>query len=1102
MQHIQGTAMVWSETILLPTYGIAKADKNPMFLEKRVYQGSSGKVYPLPVVDKILDEKTDQPYTAVWLENDYLKVMVLPELGGRIQRALDKTNNYDFVYYNEVIKPALVGLTGPWISGGIEFNWPQHHRPTTYGPTDWRITQNEDGSASVELSEVDQMYGTKGKMTFTLYPDKAYIEIKGQLYNRTSLPQTFLWWANPAVAVNDNTQSVFPPDVTAVFDHGKRDVSTFPIATGVYYKHDYGAGVDISRYRNIPVPTSYMCAHSDYNFVGGYDYGVDAGILHIADHHISPGKKQWTWGNGDFGQAWDRNLTDENGPYIELMTGMFCDNQPDFTWLMPYEEKTFTQYFMPYKAAGYVKNASADIVLNLEKKGDTASFTVYATGVYKDARVTLSADNQIIYDNTLTLSPTQVLNDSAKTCAEETALCLSVYNAGGRLLLSYAPQEKKIERIPDPAPAAKLPEEIQTVEELYLTGLHIEQYRHATYLPDDYYLEALKRDSGDIRVNNAYGMLLLRRGLFEQAEAHFRRAIERMTAKNPNPYDSEAYVSLGLALRHQVRDNEAYDAFYKATWTAGQQEAAFYHLAAIDCCRGEWKQALCHIDRSLVRNYHSLKARALRGMILTQLDREKEASIWFAQNLELDAFDYVSRIESGDTDSSLQLMAGRESSFIECAIDYAEAGFYEKAVAVLDLCPANGPMLAYHKALYASKYDEELAKDALAQAAARDSLYCFPNKLEDIHALEFAIAQNPQDAKAPYYLGCLLYDKRRYAQAGAMWEKSSELDPAFPTVWRNLALAYYNKQGKPDDARKCLERAYQLDETDARVLLELDQLYRKLNMPPFERFAFLHDHKETVFVRDDLTIEYCTLLNSMGRYEQALEIIMGRKFHPWEGGEGKVTTQYTVALTELSKAALLTGDAQKAKALLERALVFPHNLGEGKLEGAKDNNIYYYLGLCERMLGNEEAAKACLARAAIGDEEPASAMYYNDQPAELILYQGLAARELGDEARASARLHKLIAYGEKHYYDEVKIDYFAVSLPDLQLFDDDLTLRNRAHCEYLIALGSLGLGDHTRAKKCFAAAKKIDCAHQGVILHEQLLSSTPMIKGGQNHADA
>lgn len=163
-----------------------------------------------------------------------------------------------------------------------------------------------------------------------------------------------------------------------------------------------------------------------------------------------------------------------------------------------------------------------------------------------------------------------------------------------------------------------------------------------------------------------------------------------------------------------------------------------------------------------------------------------------------------------------------------------------------------------------------------------------------------------------------------------MWERSATLDPAFPTVWRNLSLAAYNKQGDAAKARECMERAYALDPTDARVLLELDQLYRKLGMPVEERFAFLHSHRETVFIRDDLTVEYCTLLNDMGCYEDALAIILNRKFHPWEGGEGKVTTQYAVALTQLARKALESGDAQKAKELLERALTFPHNLGEGK----------------------------------------------------------------------------------------------------------------------------------------------------------------------------
>ncbi|MGN0778313.1 MAG: DUF5107 domain-containing protein [Aristaeellaceae bacterium] len=1075
-------ASIRVETVMIPTYGIGQPDKNPMFLEKRVYQGSSGKVYPLPVVDKILDDKQDMPYTAIFLENDYIQVMVLPELGGRIQRALDKTNGYDFVYYNEVIKPALVGLTGPWISGGIEFNWPQHHRPTTFAPVDWRVTENPDGSKSVELSEVDQMYGTKGKMTFTVYPDKAYIEIKGQLYNRTSLPQTFLWWANPAVAVNDNTQSVFPPDVTAVYDHGKRDVSAFPIATGVYYKHDYSAGVDISRYRNIPVPTSYMCAGSSYDFVGGYDNGVQAGILHIADHHVSPGKKQWTWGCGNFGQAWDRNLTDANGPYIELMTGMYCDNQPDFTWLKPFEEKTFTQYFMPYKQIGYVKNASRECAVNLMAAQGKAELAVYATQPFHDARVTLTAGDAVLYDHVGDISPTQVLQAQVAVSVPETALTLTVYAASGRKLLSYTPAERKIESIPDPMPPAKLPQDIMTNEELYLTGLHLEQYRHATYLPDPYYLEALKRDPGDSRANNAYGLLLLRRGRFDLAEGYFRAAIDRITARNPNPYCSEAYMNLGLCLRYQGREDEAYDAFFKATWTAAEQETSYYHIACIDCKRGEYALALEHIDRSLVKNYHSLKARALRGMILDSLGRAEEAAAWFEENLRLDAFDYVSRLESGDIDTAMTMMNGRVSSFIECAIDYAEAGYLADAADILRRCPVEHPMVHYYLALYTGEQAE------LDKAAAASSLYCFPNKLEDIAALRYAMANRPADAKAPYYLGCLWYDKRQYAQAIACWEQSIRLDDRFPTAWRNLSLAAFNKLSDRDKARRAMEKAYALDESDARILLELHQLYGKLGMSVQERFAFLDAHKEVVCKRDDLYVEYVTLLNDMGRYEEALTHIMGRKFHPWEGGEGKVTGQYAVALTQLGRIALENGNPAKAKELLERALVFPHNLGEGKLEGAKDNNIHYYLGLAERQLGCEEEALRHLTLAAAGDEEPASAMYYNDQPADLILYQGLANRALGREERALSRFHKLIAYGEKHYYDQVKIDYFAVSLPDLQLFDEDLSVRSRAHCDYVMGLGYLGLGDKARAAQGFDAALSIDCAHQGAILHRNLLS--------------
>ena len=220
----------WTEQVTIPTYPIGKPNKNPMFLEKRIYQGSSGVVYPHPMIDSVGDKKVGQNYTAVYLENRYLKIMLLPEIGGRVQMAQDKTNDYHFVYYNQVIKPALVGLAGPWISGGIEFNWPQHHRPSTFMPTQHIIEEKEDGSVTVWMSENDPLQRMKGMVGICLYPGKAFFEMKVQLYNRTPEVQTFLWWINVGVHVHEEYQVFFPPDVTVVTDHSKRSMSHFPIA--------------------------------------------------------------------------------------------------------------------------------------------------------------------------------------------------------------------------------------------------------------------------------------------------------------------------------------------------------------------------------------------------------------------------------------------------------------------------------------------------------------------------------------------------------------------------------------------------------------------------------------------------------------------------------------------------------------------------------------------------------------------------------------------------------------------------------------------------------------------------------------------------------
>lgn len=1108
-------ASVWEEKVIIPTYEIGEAEKNPMFLEKRVYQGSSGRVYPYPTIESICDEKKDKEYNAVMLENEYLKVMVLPQLGGRIQRAYDKTNGYDFVYYNHVIKPALVGLTGPWISGGIEFNWPQHHRPTTFLPVDYTLEQGE-ACAAVLLNDVDRMYGTKVITKIALYPGRAYIEITGQLYNRTALPQTFLWWANPAVAVNDQTQSIFPPDVHAVMDHGKRDVSRFPIATGVYYKKDYSAGVDISRYKNIPVPTSYMAEKSRYDFVGGYDYGKQAGLLHVADHHISPGKKQWTWGCGDFGQAWDRNLTDEDGPYIELMTGVYTDNQPDFTWLKPFEEKTFCQYFMPYKAAGQVKNATKEAVVSLSRENGKAGIVVYATESYPEAMVRLCAGGKVLLEEKTALSPAEAFcREVCLAGAEEEMLYLEVL-ADGRKLVSYQEEKEEIPELPEPAQAAQEPEKLMTNEELYLTGQHLEQYRHATFLPDPYYLEGLKRDPGDIRINTAYGKLLLSRGQFAQSEEYLRRAIKRLTWKNPNPYHSEAYYLLGLALLYRAEDafacakenraaaaeafeEEAYENFYKAAWSCEQQEKAYYYLAVLDARKKKWASAMEHIEKSLIRNTHNVKARGLKAYLLRKLGRTKEAFSWIQDNLALDPFDFISGKEAvlGGAQTAEEL-AGKlrdfPESYLMAARDYAEFGAYEEACGLLRACRQTQPLLKYYEGYYRCRQQAQdgaqneggsqeglSVSGLLAEAENLPADYCFPNKLEDIAVLRFAV-ENGCKKKAPYYLGNLFYDKLQWQEAVSLWEMAEQADGAFATVHRNLAIAYYNKKQDKELARKELECAFALDPSDARVFLELDQLYKKLGVSGRERLANYEAHPQLAGKRDDLYVEYITLLNACGAHEKALECMMGRRFHPWEGGEGKVTAQYTLALLELAKKAMKEGDNAKAEERLRRAFTYPENLGEGKLEGTKDNHLYYQLGLCLAAQGKEEQARECYLLATQGTDEPAGAMYYNDQPPEMILYQGLAWQKLGETAKAKARFYRLIDYGEKHLYDDVRIEYFAVSLPDFLIFDEDCTRRNRAHCYYLMALGNLGLGEYEKSERFFAEAAKIEPGYQMVRL--------------------
>ena len=1083
--HADSPVRCREQQIVLPTYPVQQPDPNPMFLEKRVYQGSSGKVYPNPFTDRVTLKKVDASYRAIYLENEFIQLMILPEIGGRIHAGLDKTNQYDFFYRQNVIKPALVGLLGPWISGGVEFNWPQHHRPSTFMPVHAAIEKAADGSCTVWLSEHDPMERMKGMVGICVRPGRSLVEAKVRLYNRTPLAQTFLWWANVAVRVHDQYQAFFPPDVTFVADHAKRAVSSYPIARNEYYGVDYRPGTDISWYKNIPVPTSYMVTKSRYDFCGGYDHARQAGVVHTSNHHIAPGKKMWTWGNAEFGYAWDRNLTDEDGPYIELMAGAYTDNQPDFSWLQPYETKSFSQFWYPIQQIGPAKNANTEAAVNLEFDAQGIHLGVCVTERRK-VRVVLTCRDQVIAEEKCELEPGRPLVRLLEAANEPPQeYRLAVEDAEGIELIAHRPELRQEGELPPPATEPPLPAEVGSVEELYLIGLHLQQYRHATRSPESYWQEGLRRDPEDARINNAMGLARLRDGQFAAAERHVSTAVRRLTGRNPNPYDGEPYYNLGRVLYLQGRNEEAYEAIHKAVWNYAWQSPGYYTLACISAGRSHLQLALEQVEQSLVTNAQHLQAHALRTSLLRRMGRRDEALASLNAALALDPLDFRLRAErillngeGQELNGFLEALEGDAQTLLDVVFDLAWSGLKDDAMLLLQAVLGasslehpifDHPMLWYTLGwLAASLGQEQLAAEARTRAEAASPLYCFPARIEEMIVLEDTLLRQPASAKALAYLGNLYYDKRRYQAAIECWRRSVELDGSYSIPWRNLGIAEFNILRDAAAADRMYARAFAASPADARLLYEWDQLKKRAGLATAqERLEVLDAHRDLVAQRDDLSVEQITLLNQAGKWPEALKEIANRRFSPWEGGEGLVSAQYVHSHRALGTAALSLSDAHSALEHLEAARNYPWNLGEGKHLLTLERDLDYLSGCAARKLGDESQATRYWQNAAA----PLPAMGAHSY------FQALGAIALGEVERGQKILHDLANFAERQKNSTVKIDYFATSLPNMLLFEDDLQQRNRVESLFLSGLAAYGLHQIAQGQECLREVLALDPNH-------------------------
>ncbi len=1051
---------LYNKKIVLPTYRIGKPDRNPVFSMGMMYN----LIYPFTLQDKLTDHKHNKAYNFVILENEYIKVFILPELGGRIHGARDKTNGYDFLYYQHQVKPGLVSFTGAWLSGGIEWNFPIGHRASGFRPIDSWTQENPDGSKTVWVGETDLVSRMRWIVGTTVFPGKTTIETTGRLINTTSHLGSFWWWATAAVHATPEYQIVMPGEI--VSGHDKQNFQYFPVHKGV----------DCSYWKNLPYANSFFAwdgRHKD--FYGGYSHDKKGGFMHWADHHYVPGKKLWTWGTAPSGRLWDRILTDIDGPYFEPQAGGFSDNQPDFHWLEPGEVKTLTHYWFPIRDIQGAKNANLDAVLNLEvKESGDVLVGLNTTKLCRSHRVVLKQKGVILLDEEVEISPAKPYVRELKVQKGSKAwdFRLALLDQKKREVIAYQPEAPHPQpALPTGTPALQPPEKVASVDELVTVGLNLEKFKEMQRAMP-YYQEVLKRDPKDVRTNVALGRRKYWELCYKEMEQYMRTALERDRACG------DAYFGLGLALEAQGKTLEALDQFYRATYELKVSGASFQKVAELETKLGNFSKALMMAKEAVLRNGRNTRAYILQAALLRRQGKMREALEAGQASAKVDPLDMLAPFmmdytytTMGDIPNAkimwqrLQDVSRNDPfNFLEAAVFFIEAGLYEEAEILLKdhltlLKKSEAYALIHYYMAYVQHRlgREEEAKQWLSRGKKASPEYVFPNRLMDGEVLQYALSVDAQDGSANYYLGNLFFAHTQQARAIKCWEKAAKKLRTFPVVHRNLGAAYRSAK-KYQKAKQCYEQAIRCDSQDPRFHQELDMVMEESKAPRLARLKHLAKYKKVLNTWDPALSRYVKLCFECGEMDEAIYYLKSHHFHSWEG-QYWIYDIYYESLRERAVVYQKKNKLSLALADLEAAVLYPENLEVAPALKDTHAHITFQMGEVYQAMANQAKAKECFEKIVKEDHPDESAGVY---------FQAKALDALGKPKQARIKYLSLIRWGTARAKKEEKLlRYLGQRNPFLINFPS-----HPAMGLYQQYLGWSGLGQNGKAQQALKKALK------------------------------
>lgn len=1046
------------DKVRIPTYVEPDREELPMFAENRVHQRSTGNPYPNKIVLKVnREEKTNKEYTLITLENECLEIQILPEIGGKIYAAKDKINGYDFFYKNHVIKPALIGALGSWTSGGLEFNWPFHHRASSFMPTDYDIEKLSNGGIIVWVSEHDPTDRMKGTIGIALNPGESIFETRVKLSNRTPLRHSFLWWENVAVPSNKDYEVFFPHDVSHVFFHYKRSVTTYPLATnstGIFNGIVLDGEVDISKHKNTIQPTSYFSAASNYDFFGGYDAGKKCGVVHVADRHVSPGKKMFTWAYNQLSQSWENALTDTDGAYCELMAGSYSDNQPDFAWLEPMETKTFSQYWFPIGEIGVPDFANTTGAIYIK---DAVKVQLNKT---RNVQITIKDKDKVLYSQKANIKVRQEYTVPTDI-RMQLGYSINIADANGTSLMSY--EVKEYDRFNVPHTTKDMPniKQVESPHLLYLEGLHVDQYRDPAVKGDNYYQEAIRRDPNYAPALIALGESNLRTAFYIEALGYLKRAEKVLTQFNTRTEDGKLYYLIGQTYLAIGDIPQAYDYLQKAAWNSGYVSPAMTYIAMLDLCNVEYKKAVQHLTTALAYQKENGIANALMVYALYLQGDKKQSDIHFRQVEANDKLNHLARylgVLTGQVNETAffdKMSTDKNQLCLDLIETLLTANLDKEAVKLLEMLQKREPLCFSLSAIYAD------LKGTKPNDSATEGI-AFPNRQIEMTSLTKWAGQG--NKKAKFQLACALYAKGHYANAVSLWQEVSNNDYR---AARNLAVAYYSHMGRKEDALSLLRKALSLNSKDEQLIFETVYVMGKTGVSPAERISFLNNHKSSI-TRDDVMLEWARAYTMAGQEDQALKLLKERNFIPAEGGEHAVAEQYMMAWFMKGHKYMRENKMQEAASCFKEAQTLPQNLGAGLWNYVKLVPYKYYEALCLKVLGRKDDAKANFEFITRFEVD----YFSNMNLPELPYYQALSYRELGMPLKGDV----LINYKLKDWEEALHATdagYFSTT-PFFISYCDRAEQQRSAYYSYLLALAYNYIGNFEKEKKYMDLAKEND----------------------------